>query len=398
VIPRSLLQVARKIDSQASETPLSAAHPGHVRIDRHTMVNMASNDYLGFARDPRVLKAAHAALDEWGVGSASGRVLSGTTPLHVELEDRLARWVGCQTAVLQPSCWIANASILQVLANLADRVSTTLAVFSDRLNHASIIDAIRAQRPTLSHLGLYEHRNLEHLRSDLGKRPPQEIRVIITDGVFSMEGDIAPLKELDDLATRFGALLIVDDSHGTGVAGPTGRGSAEATGVAGRVDIITGTLGKALGGGIGGFIAGPEELMGTVRALSRPYIFSNNPPPSVVAAALAALEILESDPQPLNTLRQRVAHLRTGIDALELRTYPGDHPIVPVILGAETPTQNASQQLATFGVYAKALTFPIVPRGQARLRLQVSAAHTTEAIQHVLHALEASGLGTGTIR
>jgi glycine C-acetyltransferase len=392
VIPTSLQGAGQAVNSPTAEQPVHAAQPGHLRIGDQVMVNMASNDYLGFARDARVLKAAHTALDQWGVGTASGRVLSGTTTLHLELEDRLARWLGCQAAVLHSSCWSANASILQVLADLAQRVSTTLAVFSDRLNHASIIDAIRAQRPALSHLGLYDHQDLDRLRSDLEARTPEEIKVIITDGVFSMEGDIAPLKELVALAANSDTLLIVDDSHGTGVIGQTGRGSPEATGVYNRVDIITGTLGKALGGAIGGFIAGPEELMRSVRALSRPYIFSNNPPATATASALAALEILENDPQPLSVLRQRVAQLHTGINALGLRTYGGDHPIVPVILGDAAVAQTASQQLAKAGIHAPALQFPIVPRGQARLRLQVSAAHTTKAIQQVLEALEASSL------
>jgi glycine C-acetyltransferase len=210
---------------------------------------------------------------------------------------------------------------------------------------------------------------------------------VITDGVFSMEGDQAPLPALVGLAERFEAMLVVDDSHGTGVVGATGRGTAEAQGVIGRVDVVTGTLGKALGGAIGGFVAGPRDLMSAVRTASRPYVFSNNPPVPVVAGALAAIGILETDACPLRTLAARVGHLRSGVERLGLTTYPGEHPIVPVLLGDDDRANAASAQLAEDGIYATALTYPIVPRGEARLRLQVSAAHSMAALDEVVDAL-----------
>ena len=351
------------------------------------MVNMASNDYLGFARDPRLLAAARDAMERWGIGTAAGRVLSGTTGVHVELERKLARWLDCESAVLHASCWSANGAVLAVLAELAERATTPLAVFSDRLNHASIIDAIRSQRRSIERLVLYSHSDLDQLRAELDRPANGEIRVIISDGVFSMEGDMAPVGKLVDLAGEFEALLIVDDSHATGVAGPTGRGSAEAEGVLGEVDVVTGTLGKALGGAVGGFVAGPERLMQALRQLSRPYVFSNNPPVTVAAASAAALDILEHDPQPLANLRERATQLRAGIDALGLSTHPGEHPIVPVLLGDEDRARAVSRQLQDSGVFATSLEFPVVARGEARIRLQASASHQPAAIDLVLRAL-----------
>jgi glycine C-acetyltransferase len=393
VIPAALDEAAAALTSAGAqarnvEPLIEATGPGELRIGGRTLINMASNDYLGFAHDPRILTAARSALDRWGLGSAAGRVLSGTTTLHRELERRLATWVGCDDAVLHGSCWTANAAIFGTLSGLAREGGTTLAVLSDRLNHASIIDGIRAQRPTISHLGLYAHDDLDDLHSKLSQLPNDVAKVIVTDGVFSMEGDQAPLVALHRLAHEFRALLIVDDSHGTGVVGTTGRGTPEAQGVLGNIDIITGTLGKALGGAIGGFVAGPCQLIAALRATSRPYIFSNNPPTPVIAGALAALDILEGDDQPLTSLRARVEQLRTGITRLRLKTYPSQHPIVPVLLGDEARARQTSEALASAGVFATALSYPIVPRGEARLRLQVSAAHSHAAIDHVLGALE----------
>ena len=390
MIPTALDRAVAALPVAAPERVVAPSGPGAVEIGGRSMVNMASNDYLGFAHDARVLAAARAALERWGVGTAAGRVLSGTTAVHVELEQRLARWVGCASAVLHSSCWSANAAVLAVLAELATRDSAPLAVYSDRLNHASIIDAIRLQRRSIARLVLYSHSELAQLRDELAVAPSGELRVIISDGIFSMEGDMAPVAELVALARESESLLIVDDSHGTGVVGTSGRGSAEAAGVHGQVDVITGTLGKALGGAIGGFVAGPPALMQALRQLSRPYVFSNNPPVTVAAAALAALDILEHDPQPLATMRERTTQLRDGIITLGLRTHPGGHPIVPVLLGDEQLAVAVSQRLQATGVFATALAFPIVARGEARIRLQASAAHSVAAIELVLAAL-ASG-------
>jgi glycine C-acetyltransferase len=286
--------------------------------------------------------------------------------------------------------------VLGGLATFARRGGRSLAVFSDRLNHASIIDGIRGQRADVAHLGLFDHRSdLDDLRQGLASAPVQAIPVIITDGVFSMEGDQAPLSALRKLAEQFGALLIVDDSHGTGVVGARGRGTAEAQDLLGRVDVITGTLGKALGGAIGGFVAGPERLTAALRAVSRPYTFSTSPPPSVVAAALAALDVLAGPATPLPTLRARVHHLRTGIAALGLPALPGDHPIVPLVVGDETIARAMSADMISQGVFATALTFPVVPRGHARLRLQVSATNAEEVLDRVLAGLSDAHRSSG---
>lgn len=395
MIPAALADAAAKLVADPNvrrlEPPVQAMAPGELRTDDRRMINMASCDYLGLARDLRVIAAAHAALDSWGLGTAATRILTGTTTLHRELEQRLAAWVGCEDAVLHGSCWTANAAVFGTLTALAHQAQTTIAVFSDRLNHASIIDGIRAQRQTVMHLGLYRHEDLEDLRRQLTAHSDSAAKVIVTDGVFSMEGGQAPLEALTELAEQFDALLVVDDSHATGVVGATGRGTAQAQHVLGHVDVVTGTLGKALGGAIGGFVAGPESFTTALRATSRPYVFSNNPPPAVVAGTLAALDIIATSDQPLHTLRARVRQLRAGVRRLGLQTYPGDHPIVPVILGDDARTHAASRRLADAGVFATALTFPIVPRGEARLRLQVSAAHSTAAIDRVLHALADSG-------
>lgn len=373
--------------TRASVVDAAKTH-GHVVVEGADQVNMASNDYLGLARDPRVVQAAQDALQTWGLGSAATRVLSGTTSLHRELEERLAGWVGADAALLYGSCWTANAAVFEVLAGLAAEADNTLAVFSDRDNHASIIDAVQGQRRRVSLLETYDHHDLTELAASLAARPVDTTCVIVTDGVFSMEGDQAPLSALLELADAHQSLLVVDDSHGVGVTGPSGRGTAQAQGVLGHVDIVTGTLGKALGGAIGGFAAASSAVGALLRERSRPYVFSNNPPTPVVAGALAALDVLSEDPVPLDTLHVRTRHLRDGLARLGLATVLSDHPIVPVLVGDEKLARRAGQELRRHGVLAAALGFPIVPHGQARLRLQASAAHTRRDIDHVLHALQ----------
>lgn len=392
MIPPALVR-AVETSIPASPPLVQAAGPGSVRIDGRRFINLASCDYLGLAHHPAVLGAAADALRTWGLGSGATRVLSGSTEIHRQLEKRLAQFVGTEDAVLHGSCWGANAAVFGTIAELARRSDTTVAVFSDRLNHASLIDANRTIRSRVSHLFTYDHHasngsdGIDQLRANLQDHPDGTARVIVTDGVFSMEGDQAPLRDLVDLAAQFHALLVVDDSHGTGVLGTRGRGSIEAQQVLGEVDVVTGTLGKALGGAIGGFVAGSSPFTTAVRSFSRPYTFSNNPPCSVVAAALAALDVLDKDPHPLATLRERTGQLRDGIDSLGLPVLPGDHPIIPLILGSEQRATAVSHALRQQEIYVTPVAFPIVGRGEARIRIQVSAAHTTDDIEHVLHAL-----------
>ncbi|AHH99021.1 hypothetical protein KALB_5659 [Kutzneria albida DSM 43870] len=381
-----------RLESGDREFSVRPGAPGRISMGHRELINMASCDYLGLARHPAVVRAAHDALDDWGLGTAAGRALSGTTVLHRDFERRLASWVGCEDAVLHSSCWAANAAVFATLTVLANQARRPLAVFSDRLNHASIIDGIRAQRSAVAHLVLYDHHaGLDDLRHGLTTVPTDAVKVIVTDGIFSMEGDQAPLRALRTLAEEYGALLVVDDSHGNGVVGPHGRGTAESQQLLGRIDVITGTLGKALGGAIGGFVAGPRALTSTLRSMSRPYTFSNNPPPSVVAGAHATLDVLAGHDSPLATLRTRVEQLRSGVIALQLPTWPGKHPIVPVVIGDEHAAQELSANMIRTGVFVTALTYPVVPRGAARLRLQVSAAHAESAIDHVLNVLADSG-------
>jgi len=379
VLPRPLIDV---LPYPFAEGPVltGPAGPGHLTVEGRDLVNMASCNYLGFSRDPRVLAAAQDALQRWGLGTAATRTLSGSTTLHRELEQRLGEWVGTEDAVLFSSCWTANAAVFAMLATLAEQARRTLAVYSDRLNHASIIDGIRAQRDAVTHLARYDRADLGDLERQLAARSESVISIIVTDGVFSMEGDQAPLVALLELAEKHEALLVVDDSHGVGVVGVTGRGCAEAQGVLGQVDVVVGTLGKALGGAVGGFAATSAALAAWMRASSRPFIFSNNPPVPVVAGALSALDVLTETREPLDTLRARTQRLRDGITELHLRTVAGNNPIVPIIVGDEERALTMSRSLRHHGVFATSLAYPIVPRGEARLRLQVSAAHTVDDI------------------
>jgi glycine C-acetyltransferase len=392
MIPAALTAAAQTAGPQPRPggVIIDAARPGQVTVDGRVLINLASCDYLGFAHDQRITQAAHDALREWGLGMAATRVLSGTTAVHRELERQLAAWVGCDDAVLHGSCWAANAAVFGTLTTLAGQAGAHLVIYSDQLNHASIIDGIRAHRGSAATLRIYPHDAPGTLRHQLEQdhdRAGPMVAVIVTDGVFSMEGDQAPLTTLAQLAGQHSALLVVDDSHGTGVAGATGRGTAQAQNLLGAVDVITGTLGKALGGASGGFVAGPRNLMAALRAMSRPYIFSNNPPVLVAAAALAALDVLRTDRTPLQTLRARVTQLRDGITEQGLPSHPGQHPIVPIIIGDETATVQMSRTFHDHGLLATPLAFPIVPRGQARLRIQISAAHPAETIEKILHIL-----------
>ncbi|MFJ6983816.1 MULTISPECIES: aminotransferase class I/II-fold pyridoxal phosphate-dependent enzyme [unclassified Streptomyces] len=388
MIPPALLGAVES-STPALPPPVEGAGEGYVTVGGQRIVNFSSCDYLGLARHPAVLAAAADALTTWGLGSAAGRVLSGTTVIHQELEQRLARFVGSEQAVLHNSCWSANAGVFTTLGELARRSDTGLSVFSDRLNHASLIDGIRTIRPQVSHLTTYEHHpsGIERLRAQLQEHATGAAPVIVTDGVFSMEGDQAPLRQLVGLAREFGALLVVDDSHGTGVLGEQGRGTPETQGVLGEVDVITSTLGKALGGAGGGFVAATTAFATAVRTHSRPYTFSNNPPYPIVAATLAALDTLESGPELLAGLRRRVAQLREGIKTLGLEALPGEHPIVALVLGGDERAVAVSEALRQHQVYVNPLTHPIVPRGAARIRMQVCASHSPSDIDRLIHAL-----------
>ena len=384
------------------EVPLESEQSSSVSVGGHSVVMLASNNYLGLSNHPRVKEAAHRGLDEWGYGMASVRFLCGTEPIHLELEQRIAKFVGCEAAILHSSCFAANeAFFAALLANDFGQTDYQDVIYSDMLNHASIIDGVRLCRqiakPTVSRL--YRSRDLDHLREMLAEDRDKNyrIKIIATDGVFSMEGLLAPLVELVAIAKENNALLFVDESHATGALGRTGRGTPEELGVYGEIDVITGTFGKALGGASGGFIAGRSPLVEFLRQKSRPYTFSNTMPPSVVTASIEAINLIENDPSIVNNLRENTEYFRREIVRLGFEIIEGRHPIVPVMLGEAAVAQDMSRELLTEGVYIKGLWYPVVPKGEARLRAQISAAHTREELDRALEAFQKVGKRMGVI-
>jgi glycine C-acetyltransferase len=384
------------------EVPLESEQGGEVMVDGHKVVMLASNNYLGLANHPRIKKAAHRAIDEWGYGLASVRFLCGTEPIHFELERRIAQFVGCEAAILHSSCFAANEAFFAgLLANDLGHAEYHDVIYSDQLNHASIIDGVRLCRAiakqTVSRL--YRNGDVNHLREMLEEDRDKNyrVRIIATDGVFSMEGLLAPLPELVKLAREHSALLFVDESHATGALGKTGRGTIEELGVFGQVDVVTGTFGKALGGASGGFIAGRTSLIEFLRQKSRPYTFSNSVPPSVVMGSIEAINLIESDPSIVESLRENTAYFRREIVRLGFKIIEGRHPIVPVMLGEAALAQDMSQELLKEGVYIKGLWYPVVPKGEARLRAQISGAHTREDLDLALAAFDKVGRRLGVI-
>ncbi len=384
------------------EVPLESEQGGRVRVNGREAVMLASNNYLGLANHPKIKQAAHRGLDEWGFGMSSVRFLCGTEPIHLELEERIARFVGCEAAILHSSCFAANEAFFTALyANDFGQNDFEDVIYSDQYNHASIIDGVRLCRAVAKQTAskLYRNRDVAHLRQlleeDRGKN--YRIKVIATDGVFSMEGHLAPLPELVELAREYGALLFVDESHASGVLGTTGRGTPEELGVHGQIDVVTGTFGKALGGASGGFIAGRRELVEFLRQKSRPYTFSNTMPPSVVTASIAALDLIENDPAIVNQLHENTAYFRREIVNAGFRILEGTHPIVPVMLGEAAVAQDMSRELLDEGVYIKGLWYPVVPKGEARLRAQISAAHTRQDLDQSIEAFKRVGKRLGVI-
>ncbi|MFI7108482.1 glycine C-acetyltransferase [Nonomuraea sp. NPDC050227] len=341
------------------------------------LVNFASNDYLGLAGDPEVLDAARRALRETGLGVAAGRVLCGTRAVHGELEACIAELVGAEDAVLHNSCFDANLGLFDALLGPQD------VVLSDALNHASLIDGIRLTR---ARRRVFAHADLDELERHLIEFAGARHRLIVTDGVFSMDGDVAALPRLCELAERHDAVLVVDDSHATGVLGTTGGGTAEHFGLKGRVDVLTGTLGKALGGAAGGFVAGDRALVETLRQVSRPYIFTNAMAPALAVAALAAIRIARRRPDLRERLAANTAWLRRALRDLGYEVPPGEHPIIPVMLRGGTLARDVAAALRREGVLAFALSHPVVPAGEERIRVQVSAAHTAGQLERAVAA------------
>jgi glycine C-acetyltransferase len=356
--------------------------------DGRELINLCANNYLGLANDPAVVAAAHAGLDRFGYGVASVRFICGTQSVHRELEQRLATFLGTDDAILYSSCFDANGGLFETLLDDQD------AVISDALNHASIIDGIRLCKARRLRYANSDLRELEQcLRDTQGSR----VRLIATDGVFSMDGSIARLAEICELAERYDALVMVDDSHATGFIGAQGRGSHEFRGVLGRVDILTGTFGKALGGASGGYVAARQEIVDWLRQRSRPYLFSNSIAPPVAAATLKVLDLLESSPQLRERLHGNARHFRTRMQALGFTLLPGEHPIIPIMLGEAPKAVELAERLQADGVYVVAFSYPVVPHGKARIRTQMNAAHSTQQLDHVIHAFERAGRAMGII-
>ncbi|MBF4765500.1 glycine C-acetyltransferase [Nocardioides islandensis] len=354
-----------------SERQLATPQSAHVRTGDKDVLNFCANNYLGLADDQRVIAAAQAALDTWGFGMASVRFICGTQSQHVELEDKLSALLGTEATILFPSCFDANGGVFEVLLGAED------AVISDELNHASIIDGIRlckAQRLR------YRNRDMADLEEQLRAAAGARRRLIVTDGVFSMDGYFAPLEEICDLAERYDALVMVDDSHAVGFVGPSGAGTPELFGVRDRVDILSGTLGKALGGASGGYISAHREIVELLRQRARPYLFSNAVAPCVVAGTLVALDLVASGAEQRLTLWRNARDFRERMEAAGFDLLPGEHAIIPVMFPDAHDAVAIAEALLERGVYVIPFSYPVVPLGKARIRVQISAGHSADDI------------------
>ena len=385
-VREQLAQTLREIEEAGlykRERQITTPQSAHIGTSRGDALNFCANNYLGFADHPDVVAASKAALDEWGFGMASVRFICGTQTQHDRLERALSEFLGTEATILYSSCFDANGGVFEVLFGEGD------AIISDELNHASIIDGVR-----LSKAARYRYKNADmaDLRGQLeaARGAGAHRVVVVTDGVFSMDGSFAPLDQICDLADEFEAMVLVDDSHAVGFVGAAGRGTPELFGVTDRVDIITGTLGKALGGASGGYVSAHQEIVDLLRQRSRPYLFSNSVAPAVVAGSLKALELVSTSSQARETLQRNASLFRTLMSEAGFDLLPGSHPIIPVMFpgedGARTAAAVADHMLADSGVYVIAFSFPVVPKGRARIRVQLSAAHSEDDVRQCVDA------------
>jgi glycine C-acetyltransferase len=370
------------------ERVIGSPQGARIRVGGREVLNFCANNYLGLATHPRVLAAARAAIDRWGFGMASVRFICGTQEVHRELERRLAGFLGTEEALLYSSCFDANGGIFEPL------LAEDCALVTDQLNHASIIDGARLCRARRL---IYAHADMADLEAKLAEAAGARLRLVVTDGVFSMDGDIAKLPEICAAAERHRAMVMVDDSHATGFIGRTGRGTAEHHGVQGRVDIISTTFGKALGGATGGCIAARQPVVELLRQRSRPYLFSNSLAPVVAAATIEVLDLLEQDTGLRDLLEANASRFREGIRAAGFDVRPGVTPIVPVMLGDESLAASMARRLLEEDIYVIGFSFPVVPRGQARIRVQLSALHSRDDIERALAAFAKVGREMGVI-
>ena len=363
------------------ETEITSAQGSHITIDGKPFLNFCSNNYLGLSNHPEIIAAVKTSLDQHGYGLSSVRFICGTQDLHLELEKQLSQFLSQEATILFPSCFDANGGVFEVLMKEQD------AIISDELNHASIIDGIRLSKAQRFR---YKNRDMADLESQLIAAQSARRRLIVTDGVFSMDGYLAPLPEICELAERYRAMVMVDDSHAVGFMGATGAGTPEHFGVSHRVDIVSGTLGKALGGASGGYISARQEIVDILRQKARPYLFSNSVPPSVVSGSLKALELVGQGSSLRDRLHENAKLFRELMTEAGFTLLPGEHPIVPVMFKSELDAVNAAKRLHAHGIHAVAFSYPVVPMGRARIRIQLSAQHSEADIRQCVTAFSAS--------
>jgi glycine C-acetyltransferase len=386
---REQLEGIRAAGLFKEERVLEGPQGAEIEVRGRKVLNFCANNYLGLASHPEIIAAAERGLARHGYGMASVRFICGTQTPHKQLEAALATFFGKEDCILYTSCFDANGGLFETLLTEQD------VILSDELNHASIIDGIRLAKAQRRR---YKHSDLADLEQGLKESTACRLRLIATDGVFSMDGDLARLPEICELADRYQAAVMVDDSHATGVLGPSGRGTAEELGVLDRVDILTSTLGKALGGAVGGFTVAARDVVEFLRNRSRPYLFSNSLPPSVCVASMRALELAGSSPALRNRLQENARYLRQGLEQAGFHLKPGRHPILPVMLGEAPLAVRMAAKLLERGIYVVGFSYPVVPQGQARIRVQLSAAHTREHLDAALEAFTAVGRELGVIK
>lgn len=372
-----------------SERTIDSPQRTDIRLqDRREVLNLCANNYLGLADHPEIIKAAHEALDRWGYGMASVRFICGTQTIHRTLETQLSEFLGTDETILYSSCFDANGGLFETLLGEPD------AIISDSLNHASIIDGVRlckAQRFR------YRNNDMADLETQLRAAESCRFKMIATDGVFSMDGYLARLPDICELADKYGAIVMVDDSHAVGFMGPTGRGTPEHFGVSDRIDILTGTLGKALGGASGGYTSGRRPLIDLLRQRSRPYLFSNTLAPPIAATSVRTLELLSSSQDLRTQLQKNTEYFRKAMTEIGFRVLPGEHPIIPVMIGDAALAAKVAEALLLEGIYVVGFSFPVVPKGEARIRTQMSAAHSQEQLERAVTAFQKVGRELGLI-
>ena len=372
------------------ERVIESPQEPQITVNGKKVLNFCANNYLGLANNPTLRAAAKTGIDEWGLGLSSVRFICGTQRIHKELEAAISKFLRTEDTILYPSCFDANGGLFEAILGEQD------AIISDTLNHASIIDGIRLSKAQRYR---YTHNDVHDLERCLKEAKPKARRMMIaTDGVFSMDGDVAPLKEIQALATQYGALTMVDECHATGFFGPTGRGTIEECGVMGSIDVVTSTLGKALGGASGGFVAGRKEIVSLLRQRSRPYLFSNTIAPALVTASIACLNLLEEDSELVARLRDNTTYFRSEIAKTGYEVRPGIHPIVPIMLGDARLATLIADEILKEGVYVIGFSYPVVPQGQARIRVQISAGHSRADLDRAIEAFAKVGKRHGIAR